>query len=48
LTLRQLKTALTNAEIANSRQPLTDDQIIKYCAVIKEAQGALSFISRRS
>ncbi|MDX9893414.1 MAG: GatB/YqeY domain-containing protein [Patescibacteria group bacterium] len=29
LTLRQLKTALTNAEIANSRQPLTDDQIIK-------------------
>jgi len=29
LTLRQLKTSLTNAEIANNRKELSEDQIIK-------------------
>ena len=29
LTLRGIKTALTNAEIAKNREPLADDQVIK-------------------
>ncbi|OGY45589.1 MAG: hypothetical protein A2731_03635 [Candidatus Buchananbacteria bacterium RIFCSPHIGHO2_01_FULL_39_8] len=29
LTLRQLKTALTNAEIAKKREPLTEEEVIK-------------------
>ena len=29
LALRQIKTALTNAEIANSRKALSDDQVVK-------------------
>jgi len=47
LTLRQLKTALTNAEIGKSREALSDDEVIKLLrGEVKKRRDAIELYQR--
>lgn len=47
LTLRQLKTALTNAEIGKSREALSDDEVIKlWRSEVKKRRDAIELYRR--
>jgi len=47
LTLRQLKTALTNAEIGKSREALSDDEVIKLLrSEVKKRRDAIELYQR--
>lgn len=47
LTLRQLKTALTNAEIGKSREALSDDEVIKLLrSEVKKRRDAIELYER--
>src|SRR3989338_11251838 len=47
LTFRQTKTALQNAEIANGRQPLTDEQVQKVLrSEVKKRRDAIELYQR--
>lgn len=47
LTLRQLKTALTNAEIGKSREALSDDEVIKILrSEVKKRRDAIELYER--